>query len=232
MAETRGADGAQTLERGLRALRLLATAPGGLTATEVATSLGVHRSVAYRLLMTLVRQHFAARDADARYRIGVDLVGLAEQVRPRLREVAERTLRRLADELDATACLVVPDGDEAVAVSVLEPSSHGPRISYRIGSRDPLGRGAGGIAVLAAGPAADGEPERVRRARRQGYATTSGEVVPGTYAVAAPIPTAHPDGPAGVLLITLRPEVAEAAVGPVVAAAREIARTLEAPHRR
>ena len=231
MAETRGADGAQTLERGLRVLRLLAASPDGLTATEVAHAQGVHRSVAYRLLKTLVRQRFAARDAHARYRVGADLVVLAEQVRPRLREVAEEPLRRLADALDATACLVVPDGEEAVAVSVVEPSSHRARVSYRIGNRDPLDRGAGGIAVLAAGPAVDGEPDRVRQARRRGYATTSGEVVPGTYAVSAPVRTAHPDGPAGVLLITLRPDAAEAAVGPVLAAAEEIARALETPRR-
>ncbi len=228
-ASSRGADGSQTLERGLRALRLLAESADGMTATQVADALGVHRSVAYRLLMTLVRQRFAARDAAARYRAGADLVALAEHVRPRLREAAEPVLRALADTLDATACLVVPDDGQAVAVSVLEPTSHGARVSYRVGSRDPLDRGAGGLALLAAGPARDGEPVRVTEARARGYAFTSGEVVPGTYAVAAPIRTTHPDGPAAVLLITLRPGVAEAAIGSVVEAAAEVVRTLASP---
>lgn len=229
MGEPRAAEGSQTLERGLRALRLLAVSPDGLTATEVAAELGVHRSVAYRLLTTLVRQHFAARDAEARYRVGADLVGLAEQVRPRLREIAEGVLRRLADERGATACLVIADGDEAVAVSVVEPSSRGPRFSYRVGNRDPLDRGAGGLAILAAGPALESEPERVRQARQQGYAVTGGEIVPGTHAVAAPVRTGHPDGPASVTLITHRQEVAAASVAPVMAAAEEIRQALEAP---
>ncbi|MGH6655175.1 MAG: IclR family transcriptional regulator [Actinocrinis sp.] len=224
-----GADGSQTLERGLRALRLLAESPDGLTATQVAHALGVHRSMAYRLLMTLVRQRFAARDEAARYKAGADLVALAEHVKPRLREAAEPILRALADKLDATACLVVPDDGQAVAVSVLEPTSHGARVSYRVGSRDPLDRGAGGIAILAAGPDRAGEPERVTQARTRGYSATSGEVVPGTYAVAAPIRTTHADGPAAVLLITLRPAVAESAIGPVIDAANQVVRALTAP---
>ncbi|MFI8994734.1 IclR family transcriptional regulator [Streptomyces sp. NPDC053542] len=225
-SEPRPADGSQTLERGLRALRLIAGAPHGMTATELAGELGVHRSVAYRLLTSLVRQHFAVRDDEARYRVGADLVGLAEQVRPRLREVAEQVLRRLADELEATACLVVRDDDAAVAVTVVEPATRGPRFSYRVGNRDPLDRGAAGIALLAGGPPADGEPARVTEARERGYALTAGEVVPGTFAVAAPIRTTHPDGPAGINLITHRQDIAEAAVAPVTAAAEEISARL------
>ncbi|MGA9519950.1 MAG: IclR family transcriptional regulator [Myxococcaceae bacterium] len=226
MSADRQADGAQTLERGLRALRLLAETPAGLTASEVSRALGIHRSVAYRLLMTLVRERFASRDAEARYRAGAELVRLAEHVRPALREVAEPLLKELARQLDAVACLMVRDGDEVVAISVVEPPSPGPRLSYRLGSRDPLAQGAGGIAVLAAEPPSPDELPRVRTARAAGYVLSSGEVLPGAHAIAAPILARHPEGPACVTLITHRREVAQAAIEPVMDVARRIASAL------
>ncbi len=47
---TNGAPGSQTLARGLAALQLVAAAPNGLTAQQVADEIGVHRTIAYRLL--------------------------------------------------------------------------------------------------------------------------------------------------------------------------------------
>jgi DNA-binding IclR family transcriptional regulator len=228
MTERRQADGAQTLERGLRALRLLAAAPGGMTAAEVARALDVHRSVAYRLLLTLVRERFASRDEEARYRVGTGLATLAESVMPTLRAVAEPVLRDLAERLDATACLMVRDGDEAVAICVVEPSTPGPRLSYRVGSRDPLDQGAGGLALLAAGPPVPAEPARVRKVRAAGYVLTSGEVLAGAHAIAAPIPASHPEGPASVVVITHRREVAHAATESLLDGARRIAPSLGA----
>ena len=44
------APGSQTLARGLNALQLVADAPAGLTVQQVADGIGVHRTIAYRLL--------------------------------------------------------------------------------------------------------------------------------------------------------------------------------------
>ena len=219
------AAGAQTLERGLRALQLLADSPAGLTATPVAARLDVHRSVAYRLLQALERTGFAARGDGSRYRVGAGVVALGERVRPGLRQAAEPILHDHAERLGATASLVVRDGDDAVAIAVVEPS-HGTHLSYRVGSRGPLDRGAGSVAVQAAGPARDDDGARVSAARRSGYVLSSEEVTPGTHAVAAPVRTNHPDGPAAVNLITHRRDTAEAAVDAVVAAAARIAAAL------
>ena len=50
---TTTAPGSQTLARGLNALQLVADAPSGLTVQQVANGVGVHRTIAYRLLATL-----------------------------------------------------------------------------------------------------------------------------------------------------------------------------------
>ena len=65
---TNGAPGSQTLARGLAALQLVASAPNGLTAQQVADDIGVHRTIAYRLLTTLAQYRFVAKGEDGRYR--------------------------------------------------------------------------------------------------------------------------------------------------------------------
>src|SRR5438034_3935866 len=50
------AETSQTLDRGLRVLKLLADTDHGLTVTELSHKLGVNRTVVYRLLATL-EQH-------------------------------------------------------------------------------------------------------------------------------------------------------------------------------
>jgi DNA-binding IclR family transcriptional regulator len=47
------AETSQTLDRGLRVLKLLAETDHGLTVTELSKQLGVNRTVVYRLLATL-----------------------------------------------------------------------------------------------------------------------------------------------------------------------------------
>lgn len=232
--EPRRPDGAQTLERGLRVLRMLGEAPHGLTAGDVAAALGVHRSIAYRLLVSLVRQGFAARDerdgqgrpGSDRYRLGVQFFTLAELARPSLLDVAQPVLARLAAELNATACLVVAENDAAVAVAVVVPPSSGPQFAYRLGSRDPLDRGAAGIALLAGGPAHPGEPSRVATARTAGFVVTYAEIVPGAYGIAAPVRTVRDEQRAAVNVITNRPETADQAVPAVVAAAARISESV------
>lgn len=219
-----GPEGSQTLERGLAVLLALGAADHGLTASEVAAACGLHRSITYRLLVSLVRTGFAVRDDAGRYRPGPAATSLADRVRPRVRAVAEPVLHRLATRLDATASLVEVVGDAAVATVVAEPPTDGPRFSYRLGARDPLDRGAGGLAAQASGPARPGEDARVRDARVAGYVTTSAELNPGAHALAAPVPGAGVL--AAVNVVTNRPELLATAVDDVVAAAHEIAAAL------
>lgn len=231
MAAEGRADGSQTLERGLHVLRMLAEVPEGLGPSEVAARLGVHRSIAYRLLTALVRQEFVARDDEGRYRVGLVFFTLAEQLRPRLLDVARPVLHDLTNRLNATACLVVAESERAVAIAVIEPSGPGPHFSYGVGNRDPLDRGAAGIALLAAEPARDDEPERVAETRRTGHITTHEEVVAGSYGIAAPIHTPTGDRVAAVNVITHRHDIAEQAIPHVVEAAETIAATLNGPRR-
>lgn len=229
MTTERKPDGSQTLERGLLVLRMLAEAPNGLGASDIAAKLGVHRSIAYRLLTALVRQEFVARTPSGKYRVGLSLFTLVERIRPRLLDVAQPILHELTATLDATACLVVAENDCAVAIAVIEPPGSGPRFSYRIGNRDPLEHGAAGIALLAASAPQDDEPERVATTRTAGYIITHEEVVPSSYGVAAPILAPHDQQPAAVNIITHRKDIADRAIPLVITATERITRTLSTP---
>ncbi|MXG90012.1 helix-turn-helix domain-containing protein [Nocardioides flavescens] len=205
-------DGSQTLERGLAVLAELARHPDGLTTAEVAAACGLHRSITHRLLVSLKRTGFAVRDDAGRHRVGPSARAVAG-TGPALRELAVPVLDTLAREVDATASLVEVVGDAAVTVLVAEPPTHGPRFSYRLGSRDPLDRGAGGLAALASGPPRPGEPERVAAVRETGLVTTYAELHPGAYGLAAPV-RGWPVR-ASVSVVTGREELTRSAVEPL-----------------
>ncbi|QXJ23823.1 helix-turn-helix domain-containing protein [Actinomadura graeca] len=212
--------GSQTLERGLAVLVELSRHPDGLTVAQVAAACGLHRSITTRLLVSLERTGFAARDQAGLYRVGSLVTEISQRTRPQLREIAEPVLRRLALTVDATASLVEVRGEYAVTTLVAEPPTNGPRFSYRLGNRDPLDQGAGGLAALASGPPRPGDPDRVAATRERGHIVTHAELNPGAYGIAAPLPGW--DVRAAINIVTNRKDVLEAARVPLLEAVREI----------
>ncbi|MBP2705559.1 helix-turn-helix domain-containing protein [Microbispora sp. RL4-1S] len=212
------AESAQTLERGLRLLRVLAQDNRGRTPTELAQELGLSRPAVYRLVTTLMAEGFARRDASGRVHLGFGVLGLARSVQPLLRLAALPSLRALAERAGATAHLTVAEGDEGLAVAVAEPSWTDFHVAYREGSRHPLTRGAAGLALLALRAGA-GEPA---------LHTSSGQLQEGAKGIAAPV-RGLPwlEASVGVVSFTdLDPDE----VGPLVlAAARELTAALSQP---
>lgn len=166
------AETSQTLARGLRVLELLAERPRGTSVAELAEQLGVGRTVAYRLVATLVEQRFAHKDAEGQVRLGWGALVLARSAWPLLRAQALPVLRELADAVGATAHLTLAEGDEALAIAVVEPRWTDFHVGYREGSRHSLSQGAAGRAILAA---REGTAEPVR---------SSGELQPGAFGLA------------------------------------------------
>ncbi|MFC7816467.1 MULTISPECIES: IclR family transcriptional regulator [unclassified Streptomyces] len=215
------AETSQTLDRGLRVLKLLADTDHGLTVTELSHKLGVNRTVVYRLLATLEQHALVRRDLGGRARVGLGVLGLGRQVHPLVREAAMPALRSLAEDIGATAHLTLVDGAEALAVAVVEPTWTDYHVAYRAGFRHPLERGAAGKAILSARqhmqPAEEGE--------WPGYALTQGELEAGACGAAAPLlGVTGVEGSVGVVMLS---EVVPERVGArVMDAAREVAEAL------
>ncbi|GAA6526028.1 helix-turn-helix domain-containing protein [Intrasporangium sp. DVR] len=180
-----GAPASQTLDRGLRALELVAAAAEPMTTADVAVALGLHRSITYRMLRTLEDRRLVDRDGGGGWLPGVGLAVLATNVVPEIRSAAQPILESLADATAMTSFLVIRDHDEAVTVSVVEPRSAVAHVTYRPGKRHPVHRGAPGIALLAG--AGSGERPEVGACRRRGWAYSESEVLPGMKSVASPV---------------------------------------------
>lgn len=212
------AETSQTLDRGLRVLGLLADAPEGLTVTEIAGALGMSRTVVYRLVVTLEQHSLVRRSADGRCRLGLAVLALARQAHPLLRDAALPALRRLAESTAATAYLGVVDGADLLTVAVAEPPRSDVHVTYRLGSRTSLERGAAGRAILAS-RTTGGRP------LDPPWVVSSDEAAQGGCGVAAIVP-GIPGVEAVVGIVTLaEPDAAE--LGPrLVRATAEISRAL------
>ena len=200
------AETSQTLDRGLRVLDVLAASPGGLTVTELSGRLQVNRTVVYRLVSTLEQHALVRKDARGRLHVGLGVLHLASAVQPVLRDLVVPILRSLAESSGCTAHLTVADGEEALALAVVEPSWTDFHVSYRVGSRHPLGQGAPGKAILL-GRNPDAPP----------YAVTAGELQPGARGLAAPVRGVE-GLEASVGIVTLG-DFDAATIGPLVSAA-------------
>lgn len=209
------AETSQTLDRGLRVLKLLADTDHGLTVTELSQKLGVNRTVVYRLLATLEQHALVRRDLGGRARVGLGVLRLGRQVHPLVREAALPALRSLAEDIGATAHLTLVDGTEALAVAVVEPTWTDYHVAYRAGFRHSLDRGAAGKAILSAR----------RQAVDPGYTFTHGELEAGACGAAAPLlGVTGVEGSVGVVMLA---DSVPERVGPrVVDAAREVAEAL------
>ncbi|MFC9358872.1 helix-turn-helix domain-containing protein [Rhodococcus sp. NPDC057014] len=216
------AAGAQTLARGLRALELIAQTPGGMTIQDVAVELGVHRSIATRLLSTVAEFRLINRGPDGRYRAAGGLAALAREVYAGLRDQATPPMRQLANTLGASVALFVAEAEDAVAVAVVEPADAPLRVAFRQGGRHPLDRGAAGYALLAAQPERPGENPRVTEARQRGYVISFGEVAPGFWGLGVPLTRPVNEQAACLTLISASRELVESAPDSLLKVATEL----------
>ncbi|MGA8114328.1 MAG: helix-turn-helix domain-containing protein [Actinocatenispora sp.] len=202
-----GPETAQTLDRGLRLLALVAEHPAGVSVSSAAATLGVGRTVVYRLAATLTAHGLLRRDGSGPLRLGVGVLALARRAQPLLAGAAMPVLRALAEELGATAHLTVEDGGEALALLVVEPSWTAMHVAYRTGSRHPLDRAAGGLAILAG-----------RRGDHR-WTSSSGDFQKGAYGVAAPL--VGVDGLAASVGVVAFDPIDDSTVGPRLQSAAE-----------
>ncbi|MCC5884562.1 MAG: helix-turn-helix domain-containing protein [Halomonas sp.] len=181
----------QTLDRGLRALEIIAEHAKGVSVAELAEQLDVHRAIAYRIVTTLEQHGLVVRSAEGPLRLGAGISLLASHFEPQLSAVAQPLLQALAKATRATAFISVAQGEECVVIRVAEPDEGLLRVGYRVGSRHPLTQGAAGIAILAGRAPSEADNEAVRQARSDGYSLTRGQLQRGAVGVASPAATSH-----------------------------------------
>ncbi|MCA1648300.1 MAG: IclR family transcriptional regulator, partial [Chloroflexi bacterium] len=151
MLEAR-AESNSAVERAARLLRALGTGrpSQGLGLSEVALTVGLHKTTALRLLVALERTGLVERGGDGRYRVGSALLELASAYIDDLDlvEQAHPVLDRLSAATLETAHLGVLSGHDVVYLDKVE-SSQSLRMVSRVGSRNPTYCTGMGKALLA-----------------------------------------------------------------------------------
>jgi DNA-binding IclR family transcriptional regulator len=199
----------QSLERALSILQHLGSAgEEGLRLLDLQEKTGLARPTVHRLLATLVERGFAVRGTEShRYYLGPELAVLGWSVLNRvdLREVCQPEVYELAQETGDTAFLTVRSGYDTVCIDRRMGPYPIRAFSVDIGSRRPLGVGAGGVALLASLEEREAEEicaaiaprlgaysnvsaatikEAVAACRRNGYAVSDGLVMKGIRGLA------------------------------------------------
>lgn len=191
----------------IRILDYLAATGRPIGVRQFAFELGMSRSTCMRLLATLASRGVVEQVAEtSRYELGWRVLAFASayQRSNSLVQVSQNILLLLAAATGETSCLYVPAGGGRALVLQIE-SDHELRYTAQTGRVHPLYLGAAGKALLAHMPQATIEYELRRCAtergeetaqrvaadlvnvRASGYATSSGETIPGVAGIAMPV---------------------------------------------
>ncbi len=204
-------EGAQSVYRAIALLRGVAQRnEAGVQAGELATALGLTLATAHRLLKVLTWEGLLTFDPySKRYHLGLELFTLGLSAHQfAVRDLLRPVLQRLARLSGGTAFLVVRAGADAVCLERVDGAMPVPNLTVVVGSRRPLGVGAGSLALLAAlrpevcerilrhndpyypdygGVTTDDIRAAVVQARRTGFAVNDGRIRPGVRAAGAAV---------------------------------------------
>ncbi|MER7080807.1 transcriptional regulator, IclR family [Saccharopolyspora kobensis] len=218
----------KTVAKAVHVLESLAEAPK--TIAELARELDVHSSSALRMVQPLADGGLIARGPDNRYRLGLRLVELGQQVLDEmdLRVLARPHLIALADATRATVHLAQLVDDQIVYVDKIEGAAT-IRTWSRIGRAVPLHTAAASKVILAALPAPHCDRllaahtftrftertitdpaefrEHLATVARLGYATDQAEFEPLVHCIGVAIPDATGQLGAAISLTTVRASV-------------------------
>jgi len=200
--------GAQSVHRVIRLLRALAAqGKGGARLVDLAEETGLERPTVHRLLAGLVAEGMAARETvSRRYRLGplAYELGLAATPPLDLRRLCEPALLRIAERSSDTVFLTVPSGLDTICLDRKEGSFPIKTLTVDIGTRRPMGVGAGGLALLMTLPIEEAERTiallapriaqyarldakttiaMLKRAHKLGYALNDRQLTPGAMSI-------------------------------------------------
>ncbi len=142
----------QSVERAIAILKSFSLERPERGVNELSRELGLHKSTVSRLMRTLEHGGLLSRNPETeRYRLGVDLIGLAARVASHIdvREVARPFLRELAEACQETVNLSVLDAGQVVNLEQFVPHTRRVKNIGWVGRRMSPHCTAAGKALLA-----------------------------------------------------------------------------------
>ncbi|WP_449432047.1 IclR family transcriptional regulator [Pseudomonas putida] len=145
--------GTQSLERSIGLLKLVASSGHtGLRLVDLVKLSGIERPTAHRMVQSLMKHGLLSRPAgSSRYVLGEYCRELGAQFADRqdLRAICEPVLNAISEETGNSAFLIIHVDLDSMCVARKIGSYPIQVVAVRVGHRQPLGVGAGGLAILA-----------------------------------------------------------------------------------
>lgn len=168
------ARGTQSIDRTLGVLKqVVAHGAHGLTVAELVTICELERPTVHRIVQALERQGLLKRPVGSkRYVLGDYCRQMAAAFADRadLRTVCEPVLRGVSEETGNSAFLIGRVGYETICLARVVGAYPVQVLTVNVGTRNPLGVGAGGLAILSTMPPAElSECIRANAKRLRGY---------------------------------------------------------------
>ncbi len=156
-------EGTQSIHRAIVLLRAIASrGRAGSRLLDLAKRSTRAGPTVHRILKCLVAENIVMQDPETRrYLLGhlVFELGLAATPQFNLRQICEPALRRLAEKTGDTVFLIARSGFDTVCLDRKEGTFPVKALTLDVGTRRPLGVGAGGMALLLSLP--EDEIERI-----------------------------------------------------------------------
>lgn len=200
----------EVAERTLDVLLCFLDADGELGVSEISQRLNIHRGRIHRFLTAARKKGFVSQNPRTRkYSLGFRVLELSHALSRQFDIVSQVQpfLVELRTATQETAGIAVRVADHRIHLTQAE-SEHEIRQTFPIGKPLPLRAGAAGKLLMAFQPEEEidrllsvplerltettiVDPDRLRqeldRVRRQGYATSLGERMPGSISIAVPV---------------------------------------------
>ena len=166
--------GTQSIDRTFGVLKhVIANGFHGLTVAELVALSGLERPTVHRIVQALERQGMLKRPTGSkRYVLGDYCRQMAAAFADRadVRTVCEPVLRGVSEETGNSAFLIGRMGFESICLARAIGSYPVQVLTVNVGSRQPLGTGAGGLAILSTlSPAEQNECIRANAKRLGSY---------------------------------------------------------------
>ncbi len=242
-----------TALKALRVLETVAASSQAISVHEVAEYVGVDKTTAYRMLMTLIEAGYVVRDdASRQYSLSYKVVSLSRNLlaENEVSHLIRQTLKHISDETHETLHYSVLDGDETVLVQRVKGTQL-VTVDFQIGDRSKLHCTSigkvilafqdirfieriivAGLPKLARNTITDPDTFRqeLQRIRSQGYAIDDREFADNMRCIAGPVfeGGGHVNGGISIsgpdFRFTL--EKLEELKGPILKASRELSKQL------
>jgi DNA-binding IclR family transcriptional regulator len=210
--------GTQSIHRAASLLRAIAShGRNGARLIDLSQQTQLEQPTARRILKSLIAEGIIMQEPESRrYMLGhlVLELGLAAAPQFNLQRLGEPSLNRIAEKTGDTVFLSARSGYDSVCIDRKEGAYPIKTLTLDVGTRRPLGVGAGGVALLMGLPDAEVDDilatnarriqrfsgidvpllkSLVKRAQRLDYALNDRQITPGAISIGYPLN--NPSGP-------------------------------------